>query len=214
MRQRNKSRVLACAVLLFGLHVLVPIPTGRLLPTDALALTPAEAKPLAPGQEGGEITKANWQQHPKIRAIRAVVKSVKAGLRGRAFKVSKREFTYCEPSGDFQETLREMAVDSTGRVRWYRREESSADRGLTKEHYYDEDGHLRFVFIRGGAARLEHRIYFDESGKRVWEENQYRRATVETYPEVWPAEGLQMSDPAEAFAAASPCREVKTKRSL
>ena len=160
------------------------------------------------GQET-EITKTNWQQHPKIKAVRAVVQSVDADLKKRRYKVSKREFEYCEPYAD---TERMMAADANGRVRQYGKAGGSEDSSLNWKHYYDEGGHLRFVFITGGAtngAQLEHRIYFDETGKRIWEDQKYVKGTAYTFPEVWPEKDLQISDPAKAFAAASPCPETK-----
>ncbi len=114
------------------------------------------------------ITVTNWQQHPKILQIRAIVDSINAGLRKGSFKVSKREFEYCEP---YEDTMRKMAINSKGIVRRYENEAGSDDSALTWQHYYDQFGHLRFVFITGGAAngsQLEHRIYFDEQGKRLW----------------------------------------------
>jgi hypothetical protein len=201
----------ACAGALFSLHILVAIQAGQLLSSTALALSPGEPKALAQAQGGEEITKANWQQHPKIRAIRAVVELVKAGLSKGAFKRSKREFEYCQ---SYEDTSREMAVDSRGVVRWYKKQGGSDDSALTFEHYYDEEGRLCFVFISGGAANgsdLEHRIYFDEKGQRIWEAHHYIKGPGYTFPEVWPDENLQKSDGARAFAATSPCPERKPK---
>ena len=158
-----------------------------------------------------EITKANWQQHPKIKAVRAVVAAVDADLTKGLYKVSKRMCDYCEPSED---TLRAMASDSEGRVRRYEKEAGSEDSSLAWKHYYDAGGHLRFVFIMGGAtngSKLEHRIYFDEAGKRIWEDQKYVKGPGYTFPTVWPDEDLQLADPAKAFAAASPCPEIKSE---
>jgi hypothetical protein len=156
-----------------------------------------------------EITKANWRQHPKIRAVRALVQSIKTDLGSKAYQISRREFEYCEP---YQDTLRMMARDARGRVRLYERQGGSEDSALTWQHFYDEQGRLRFVFIQGGAAngsQLEHRIYFDETGKRIWEEHKYVKGPGYTFPTVWPDEELQMTDPAGAFAVAPECPEIK-----
>ena len=158
---------------------------------------------------GTEITKTNWQQHPKIKTVRAIVQSVDADLKKGLYKVSKRVFEYCEPYAD---TVRMMAADSSGRVRRYEKGGGSEDSSLTWKHYYDEGGHLRFVLITGGAtngAEIEHRIYFDEQGKRIWEDQKHVKGTAYTFPEVWPEKDLQISDPAKAFAAVSPCPETK-----
>lgn len=170
-------------------------------------------------QDPDAITSVNWQQHPKIKAVRSVVESVNDGLKKGAFKISVRKFQYCEP---YEDTLRKMAVDSKGVVRRYEKQAGSEDSGLTWEHYYDEAGRLRFVFISGGAsngAKLEHRVYFDESGKRIWEEQKYVKGPRILFPKVWPddqnrkpdeAPPIQKSVPAKAFRASSPCREIKS----
>lgn len=165
-----------------------------------------------------KVTAANWQRHPKIIQVRAIVDSINAGIRKGAFKISQREFEYCEP---YEDAMRKMAVDSKGVVRRYENQAGSDDSALTWQHYYDQLGRLRFVFISGGAAngaQLEHRIYFDESGKRLWEEHKYVKGPEYTFPEVWPEEQndrarpIQKSEPAKAFAAKSPCEEKKRKR--
>jgi hypothetical protein len=162
--------------------------------------------------QSDRITQANWQRHPKIKSVRRVVQTVNAGLRKSSFKTSKREFEHCEP---YEDTLRKMAVDSRGVVRRYENQAGSEDSSLTWEHYYDDLGRLRFVFISGGAvngAHLEHRIYFDESGQRIWESHGYRKGPEYSFPEVWPDEQLQKVDPAKAFVVASRCPEIKARK--
>lgn len=162
-------------------------------------------------ESGGEVTKANWQQHPKIKAIRAVVQSVNNGMSRRSFTVKKRVFEYCEP---YEDTERMIATDQRGRTRFYKNAGGSEDSSLKWEHYYDETGRLRFVFITGGAvngSELEHRIYFDEAGKRIWEEHTYKKGPGYTFPEVWPDEQLQISDAATKFSSKSSCPETKQK---
>jgi len=120
-----------------------------------------EANNLAQGPDA--ITSANWRQHPKIKAVRSVVESVTAGLSKGLFKVSQREFEYCEP---YEDTLRKIAFDAKETVLYYEKQGGSEDSSLTFNHYYDEAGRLRFVFIKGGAtsgSKLEHRIYSFES---------------------------------------------------
>ena len=112
-------------------------------------------------------------------------------------------------------------MDSKGVVRRYEKQGGSDDSALTWQHYYDKAARLRFVLITGGAtngAQLEHRIYFDESGKRIWEEHKYLKGPEYFFPEVWPEEQkpgqappIQKSDPATAFRAKSPCPEIKGK---
>lgn len=167
---------------------------------------------LALTQESRRITQANWRRHPKINAVRRVVESVNAGLRKASFKTTKRQFEYCEP---YEDTLRKIAIDSRGVVRRYEKQAGSEDSTLTWEHYYDDLGRLRFVFIYGGAvngSHFEHRIYFDESGQRIWEDQKYVKGPKYSFPEVWPDEQLQKVDPAKAYAAASPCTEAKIRK--
>jgi hypothetical protein len=160
-------------------------------------------------ETGGEITKANWQQHPKIKAIRSIVQAVKTGMTRKSLVIRKRTFEYCEPGED---TLRMLAIDSrSSRARFYQAEGGSEDSSLKFEHYYDNSGRLRFVFITGGAvngSELEHRIYFDETGKRIWEEQTFKKGPGYTWPEVWPDDQLQINDPAAKFTSRSPCNEV------
>jgi hypothetical protein len=157
------------------------------------------------------ITKANWNQHPKIKAVRAIVAAVDAGVTRKTLKVSVRKFEYCEP---YEDTVRKQAVDAQRLVRMYEKQGGSDDSSLTTKHFYDEAGRLRFVFITGGAvngSQLEQRIYFDEAGQRIWEEHKYVKGPGYTFPEVWPDDQLQLQDPAGAFAAKSPCPEAKGK---
>jgi len=163
---------------------------------------------VAAAQDGGEITKANWRQHPKIREVRAIYQAVNSGR--KRLRTQKRSFEYCEPHED---TLRVIGTDAQGRVRLYQREGGSDDSSLKFEHYYDEAGRLRFVLITGGAvsgSKLEQRIYFDADGKRIWEE-QSATAPGYTWPEVWPEEQLQVSDPSAKFSSSSPCPEIKAR---
>ena len=199
----------------------------RLLPIDPTNASPSARLPLtntplvsvitktfARTQESERITQANWQGHPKIKAVRQLVQSVNAGVKKSSFKTSKREFEYCEP---YEDTLRKMTVDSRGVVRRYEKQAGSEDSSLTWQHYYDDSGRVRFVFISGGAvngARLEHRIYFDESGQRVWESHKYLKGPQYSFPEAWPDEQLQKVDPAKAFAAASQCPETEVRKQL
>ncbi|HEX8922999.1 MAG TPA: hypothetical protein VF766_16105 [Pyrinomonadaceae bacterium] len=160
---------------------------------------------------GGEITKANWQRHPQIKAIRAIVQSVKTGMLRKSLKTKKRAFEYCEPGED---TVRMIATDSRGRARFYQSEGGSEDSSLKLERYYDEAGRLRFVFITAGAvngSELEHRIYFDATGKRIWEEQTLKKGPGYTWPQIWPEGELQISDAGGKFASKSPCPEVKSR---
>lgn len=159
-------------------------------------------------QDGGEITKENWRQHPKIKEVRSIYQSVNAGR--KRLRIKKRSFEYCEP---YEDSVRIIGADAQGRVRFYQKEGGSDDSALKFEHYYDEAGRLRFVLITGGAvsgSKLEQRIYFDADGKRIWEEQTFT-APGYTWPEVWPEEQLQISDPEAKFSSNSPCPEIKAR---
>ncbi len=115
-----------------------------------------------------EITEANWQQHPKIKAIREVVRSINLALKKGSYKISKREFEAC-PNQYF--TGRRIARDSKGSAAWYEDYSEGADATWDFLYYYDPAGRLRFVFAvaREVSGTREHlRIYFDEAGKRLW----------------------------------------------
>lgn len=158
-----------------------------------------------------EITAANWRQHPQVKLVRTIVGAINGEMAKGVFKTSERKFSYCEP---YEDTLRKLTVDAKGIVRRYETQGGSDDSSLTTDHYYDASGRLRFVFISGGAVNgsvLEHRIYFDEAGKRIWEEHKYLKGPGYTFPEVWPDDELRMAEPAKAFAASSPCPADKTK---
>lgn len=204
-------KLTACSLLLFGLLGFASSPCGAAQASIAAhaAPTPAAAQEAGAGEE---VTKANWQGHPKIKAVRAVVQTVKTGLSRKSFKARTREFEYCEP---YEDALRTLAIDAGGRVRYYENQAGSEDSSLKWEHYYDEAGRLRFVFITGGATNgstLEHRIYFSEDGKRIWEEQKYTKGPGYTFPAVWPDEQLQRTNVSAAFAAKSPCPEKKSKK--
>ena len=160
----------------------------------------------------GPVTRASWQADSEIQNIRKIVATVNAGLKRHAFKVSQRKFEYCEP---YEDTLRRIAIDDKGIARSYVKEGGSDDSALKLEHYYDAAGRLRFVFITGGAvngSELEHRIYFDEGGQRIREEQKYVKGPGYTFPEKWPDENLQKTRPLGAFNARSPCRQVGPRR--
>jgi hypothetical protein len=114
------------------------------------------------------ITEANWQRHPGIVAVRKIVRSVNAGLKRGTYKTARREFESC-PDQYF--TLRRIARDTKGVVAWYEDYFQYEDGSYDFHYYYDRTGRLRFLLAFARAAngtREELRIYFDETGKRLW----------------------------------------------
>jgi hypothetical protein len=198
--------ILISASSLYGVGIPPAQPFAR-----GIAISGTPASSVAKQEQGNQITKANWQQHPQIRAVRAIVQSVKTGMSRKAFTIRKRAFEYCEP---YEDTERVLATDAHGRARFYQSAGGSEDSSLRWEHYYDEAGRLRFVFITGGATNgteLEHRIYFNGAGKRIWEEQTYKKGPGYTFPQVWPDEQLQITDAARKFASKSSCPETKQR---
>ena len=129
----------------------------------------------------------------------------------KSLTTKKRTFEYCEPGED---TVRMIATDSSGHVRFYQNENGSEDSSVKLEHYFDEAERLRFVFITGGAvngSELEHRVYFDEMGKRIWEEQTYKKGPGYTFPKMWPLDEALLNDAGGKFASTSPCPEVKQR---
>jgi hypothetical protein len=210
MRKRCGSLLLSILIGASSLHAL-GLPRASSLMDAAFAVEARWSVFSLPEGQGGEITKENWQQHPQIRAIRAIVQSVKNEMSRRSFTVRKRVFEYCEP---YEDTERVLATDSRGLARFYQKAGGSDDSSLKWEHYYDEAGRLRFVFIKGGAvngSELEHRIYFDEAGKRIWEEQTLKKGPGYTFPAVWPEDQLQIADAAGKFSSKSACPETKQR---
>lgn len=209
MRQTRGSLLLLILISASSLYV---VGTPRASSPARVAVTVVTPLSNFSLQESGdEITKANWQQHPKIKAIRAIVQSIKNGMSRKSLTVRKRVFEYCEP---YEDTERMIATDSSGRARFYQNAGGSDDSSLKWEHYYDEAGRLRFVFITGGAVNgteIEHRIYFDEAGKRIWEEQTKKKGPGYTFPEVWPDDQLQTAAASAKFSSKSNCPETKQK---
>jgi len=207
---------------LIGFGVLLCLYTLGFLPTlcgvsgaaDRLVAARTDATPSKREAQEEEITSTNWQQHPRIKAVRATVQSIDTGIKNGSFNSSERRFKDCS------EIFRKKAVDARGVARRYERKSEDESGIDTEEYYYDEAGRVRFVFIFGWVyteavprSELEHRIYFDETGKRIWEQNKYLKGPgdpTRSVFEVWSDEDLVLRDPAKAFSASSPC-EMKSR---
>lgn len=169
--------------------------------------------PVSRSQDTKKITEANWQQHPEIRAIRRIVRSVDASLKQGNYKIARREFEVC-PNQYF--TVRRIARDSKGVVAWYEDYFEYEDGSYNFHYYYDHVGRLRFILAFARAAngtREELRIYFDETGKRLWKIDKLLKGwgcpgCFSGYSDS--DEGLAF-DPAKAFANDEGCKEIKPK---
>ena len=188
-----------------------PPANSRMILTPANLSTTHLTK-TQPGQETS-ITEANWRRHPKITAIRNIVRSVNAGLRKRRYKTARREFESC-PNQYF--TLRRIARDAKGVVAWYEEYFEYEDGSYDFHAYYDHAERLRFVLAVARAAngtREQLRIYFDETGKRLWKIDKLLKGwgcpgCFSSYSDS--DEGLAF-DPAKEFANDKGCEEIKTK---
>jgi len=174
------------------------------LVSSAAAAGKAEKGPSA----GGPLTKENWQQDSGIKAIEAVVQSVDTGISSGAIATAKRVFEYCQPYGI---TERDIAKDKSGKVRLYEERGGSDNSDRRIKRYYGEEGRLRFVLItdavRGGGD-LAQKVYYDEAGKRLWMDSKVTGGPENSIPSNYPDDVLVIENPAKAFAAPSPCREI------
>lgn len=149
------------------------------------------------------ITANNWKSHPAILEIRGIYAGVNALIAQKKLKLEAKTISYC-PSWDLE---RKKYATANGVVRRYVKAGGSEDSAVTSDHTYDALGRLRFVLVTAGAVndtRLEQRIYFDATSKRLWVD---RRMTGPGYP-FDDADFLRelVWNPKQAFAAALPCR--------
>ncbi len=136
------------------------------------------------------LTAATWNKDPRIVAVRAVVSEIETAIKAGNYRHDITEFGYEQP---YRDMLRETYTDKYGRIRKIAREAGSDDSALTWNYYYDQTGRLRFVFITGGAVNeteIEHRLYFDESGARLYEFQKLIKGPGYTFPHIWPDEDL------------------------
>ena len=161
----------------------------------------------ATAQSEGEINDKNWQNHPKIIAIRRIVNSTNAEVGRGAFETEHR---ICE-EGWFSR-LR-IARDSKTTVRWYQHYQEGEDSSWDNNFYYDDAGRLRFVLMTTYAAngtREQHRAYFDESGRLVYHGRRLLKGGGYFGPSVEDLKELVHKDPKKDFAEeAQGCKEVK-----
>lgn len=169
----------------------------------------------ARSRQGTGITKANWEESPKIIAIRKIVSATNAELKSGAFKTSERKLEYCDDGGLF--TRRRIAHDLRGGIPWYANYGEGQDASWDFQYYYDGSGRLRFVYAiarstNGTRERL--RIYFDETGKRVWKTDDLLKGTG--CPGCFSAYGDSDEkfafDPAKQFLTLGNCQEIKPQK--
>lgn len=144
-----------------------------------------------------EITESNWIDHPEIKEIREIYSAIEADIKSINIIEHKKIYEYEEP---YKPVLKAIYVNKNNVARKYVEEASSDDSALSLSYYY-ENKILRFVFIKGGAvngSHMEHRIYFNSKGKRIWEIQKYLVGPGYSFPTVWPDNQL-VFEPWEEF---------------
>ncbi len=191
-----------------------PAPAAPAETPAAAGIAPGQSTtaPVDKGVEGAPAPVApaplldarTWKKSRQVKAVNALVLEVERQLRAGKLAESARPFQACGPGEDAE---RRLYADATGRVVKAVRQAGTAEAALTWEHVFDPAGRLRYVFIHGGAVNgsvVEHRIWLDAEGNRLWEEQRFRRGRY-PFPEVWPDSDLWLAAPgSEALACGSP----------
>lgn len=188
-----------------------PAAAGALADRSAAAAAPLAAEepatvPAAPSAPppGPVRAAASRKGDPGVKAARAVVQDVEARLRQGELSESARPFQACGPAEDAE---RRLYAGPDGRTVKYVRQTGSVEAALTAEQYYDAQGRLRHVYVHGGAvngAVVEHRIWLDGDGRRLLEEQRFRRGRY-PFPETWPESELRLEAPdASALRCGAP----------
>ena len=158
-------------------------------------------------QSSATISESNWQRHPQIKTIRGIVSSINAGLKKRGFKVSERKFESC---GESFFTLRRIAHNAKGAVVWYEDYSEGEDSSWDYHQYYDDSHRLRFVLIvvyAANGSRDQHRGYFDETGKLIWQNRKTLKGPGYFTPQN--VEELPKEDPEKEYTEHAGCVEMK-----
>jgi len=156
------------------------------------------------------ITEKNWVNHPEIVDVRTLYQKIKESKDAGRLKRNERKFdtTSCEP---YEDDVRVLFTDQKGKPRIYYYEGGSEDSMVRRELFYDDNGKLRFAFVRAGAyngTKLEHRVYLSKAGKKIWEIQKLLEGPGYTFPTEWPDPEL-IQNPVQAFNHKSPCKETK-----
>ena len=157
-----------------------------------------------------KITEANWRSHAQIKAVDRLVKSVDLGLKNHSFKSASRDLD----CGDWT-TVKRIARDSSRTIRWYDDYSAGQDSSTDVRHYYDAGGRLRFVIAFARSAngtREQLRLYFDESGKRIWQNRILKGmgcpGCLSAYRD---SDEAIAFNPKKAFSGDQGCKEIKVK---
>ena len=156
------------------------------------------------------ITNKNWLVHPKIKEIRQIYKDISKLNSEDKLNGRYQNYEYCEP---YEDTRRELLTERNGTPRYYYQTGGSEDSAVSWHFYYDGNGNLRFALIEAGAVnntKIEHRIYFNQKGERIWEIQKKLEGPGYTFPrENWPLDPI-IYNPIGAFESANKCKKEWT----
>jgi hypothetical protein len=176
-------------------------------------LAPAVLHVTAPSRQSAEINKSNWEQDPRIIAIREIVSATNAALTSGALKTEQRKYESC-PDFEALFILRRIARDAKGGVPWYADYSEAQEDSRDFQYYYDSAGRLRFVYViarSGNGTRELLRIYFDEAGQRIWKMDELQKGTgcPGCFLRYDKSDKGLVFEPGKAFANDKGCKEMK-----
>lgn len=191
------------------LPYLISLTAAMLL--SAIPPTPAaKSWNAAPIQR--KITEANWNTHPKVRAVRQTVAEIKAAMKRRDFKISKRTLD----CGDFGLVVKQLASNARGLGRWYQDYREGQDASWDFYYYYDAAARLRFVLASAHSAngtREQLRIYFDETGKRIWQKrNLHGPGCPGCFSAYYDSDEALVFEPVKEFRNDGKCQIIKANK--
>lgn len=155
-----------------------------------------------------QVTPRNWKTHPEIAAINKLQQAIRAEIKGGSLKALQRNFDPCQP---YQDKYRRIYLDAQGRAGAYVAEGGDKNTGAIHEHFYDDQGRLRYIQAKATAVNgtvFEYRLYFAISGKKLWENSLQGEGPGYTFNKHWPKQGY-VRDPKSTFKASHPCRELE-----
>lgn len=176
----------------------------------------------ATAQKKDDVTEKNWEQHPKIAAIRKIVSVTNAGLKKGSFRIAKRGL-WCGGEYESDGTVvggdgkfMRIARDVKGAVKWYEDSAGGEDSVWTYRYYYDPQSRLRFIHVTIGAVngtRSEDRVYFDENGTLIWHAMKLLEGPGYFHPQDNDLKEMAKMDPAKDFAETPKgCKKEKWRR--
>jgi len=152
--------------------------------TRVIAIQAVREK-VVPLKLENELNINNWINSIAIREIRDIYNNIESEIRSEILIKSRKELTPVENHGLYVKTIYQ---DHEGKVRKYIEAAGSDDSALNIEYYYDLSNRMRFIFITGGAVNgtyIEHRVYFDNNGNKIWEIQKMEGEGYAFYEE-WP----------------------------